>query len=66
MTVIHIPTMQDWINLSDTKQSIILYKKTNENGLYDRAIAKETKYYEHLLSQLHVANDNVAQDVVAA
>lgn len=66
MTVVHIPTMQDWINLSDTKQSILLYKKTNKDGKYDRAISKETKYFEHLMSQLHVANDNEDQNEVAA
>lgn len=65
MTVIHIPTKQDWINLSDTKQSIKVYSTTNKDGKYDRALVKEKKYYDYLISQLHVANDN-NPEVVAA
>lgn len=63
--IIHIPTMQDWINLSDVKQSIKGYKSTNKDGKYDRAIQKETKYFDYLMSQLHVANDNEAIVVAA-
>lgn len=66
MTVIHIPTMQDWINLSDVKQSLRGYKETNKDGKYDRAIKKETKYFDYLMAQLHVSNDNVPVSVVAA